>query len=126
MGQIQRLCLCACFVFLLLCVINGASAAGAQEELKTRPWWMDSISLTASMIAIVCISYAVIDLGVKHRAFGVVNLLAAMLIVFGMGMVEFDRGNLFFWLAAFIGIALIAIVIDLVIVAWFAGKLIRR
>lgn len=127
MGKIQRLFPFAFFVLLWLCVVNVASAVGAQgEPEEVRPWWMDSISLTASMTTIVCISYAVIDLGVKHRAFGVVNLLAAMFIVLGMGMVEFDRGNPLFWLAALVGILLIAVVVNLVIATWFAGKLARR
>jgi len=82
---------------------------------------MNALSMTASVMAAACIAIAVAELGVTHRAFWGVHVLAAVLIVMGLLLVEY--GSPFFWLAAIIGVMLAAVVSILLIVEAITKKL---
>lgn len=113
--------LCA---FLNLTTVQPAAAQEGEGEFWGRPWWMNTLSMAASVMAGACIAIAVAELGVKHRAFWGIHVLAAVLIVMGLVLVEY--GSPFFWLALIIGIMMVAVVSILLIAEAIARKLTGR
>ncbi len=107
-------------LLLALCSLSGA--AEAQDDDEGRPFWMDGISIGSSMFAMVCIAYAVIDLGFKHRIFWLVVSFSALLDTIGLVSAGFNPTNPAFWLATFIGIWVAAtLMIYLVVVSVTKG-----
>lgn len=110
-------------VFISLVVVPQAAGQEGGGELFGSPWWKNGLSLTFSMIAVVCISHAVIDLGIKHRGFWGWNFLAAILIIGGLILVKF--GSPLFWLAMAVGIGFILILVTLAVTRAIVKKLVR-
>jgi len=112
----RRYLLPSLLVALALASLSGA--AEAQEDDEVRPFWMDGISIGSSMFAMVCIAYAVIDLGFKHGVFWVVVSFGALLDAIGLVASGFSPANPSFWIAVLIGIWVVATLLIYLVVSW--------
>lgn len=118
----QLFLLASIFALIALSSLSETALAEEEGEEEPRPLWMDWISLASGMFAMVCISYAVIDLGFKHRAFWIVTSFGALLDVIALFASGFYRASPAFWLAVSIGIGLIAMLIIYIVIIWAAGR----
>jgi len=105
-------------LLVALALVSLSGAAEAQDDDEGRPFWMDGISIGSSMFAMVCIAYAVIDLGFKHRVFWVVISFGALLDAIGLVASGFNPVNPTFWLAVLIGIWVAATLMIYLVVTW--------
>ena len=89
-------------------------------------WWINSLSITLSMIAVVFASYAVVDLGVKHQAFKFANASAALFILVAAALVGFKSTEPAFLLAASIGLGWIAVMLYLCLAKFLIESFVKR
>ena len=112
---------------LLLCSFFSLAAtqlAAAQGEEAPRPWWMNAMSITSSMIAIVCASIAAFEFGPKHRLFWGMQLLAWILAAIGLALPEV--WGPFFWLALIYAILIVFLLVGLAVATLVVKGLISR
>lgn len=89
-------------------------------------WWVQALSLAFSMTGVVFASYAVVDLGPKHRAFKLTYAASAIFILLAAAIVGFDGADPAFLLAAFVGLGWIAAAIYLSIAKFTIEVFARR
>ena len=89
-------------------------------------WWVSALSIAFSMTGMVFASYAVVDLGLKHRAFKFAYAASAVFILLAAAVVGFDGADPAFMLAAFMGLGWIAAAIYLSIARFTIEVFARR
>ncbi|KXB00544.1 hypothetical protein AKJ47_01030 [candidate division MSBL1 archaeon SCGC-AAA261G05] len=115
-------------IFVLSTLLPGQAHAAddnGEEEgpFWGQPWWRIGLSLGASMFAMVCISYATIDLGIENDGFWIVNFLALLLILMGVFTAGINGANPFFWLSIIMALCLFAVIFSALIVMYFSQRI---
>jgi len=89
-------------------------------------WWVQGLSVAFSMTGLVFASYAVVDLGLKHRTFKFAYATSAIFILLAAAVVGFDRADPAFLLAAFMGLGWIAAAVYLSMAKFTIERFARR
>lgn len=115
-------------IFILFTLLPGQAQAadnnGEDEDLLWgQPWWRNGLSLAASMFAMVCISYATIELGAENDGFWIVNFLALLLVLMGVLTAGINGASPFFWISTIIAFCLLAVVTSAVIAMFFSRRI---